>query len=504
MILVRSSCNIVVLLQQCRKFFWKDRRGRKRERECILFSDVLISLTFFFEHTFPFNHITGDSNNLDNDAILVRRGYTNHADAAESAALSRLQRLHDSLATLDEFTSEKRSAKRDLILRRLFRALTHYATGISGQDMVQENQDTIRQVCFHSIRIGQPTEQYAACRVIEATSVILGSDDQESWVDSLQKQIRRVIMSSKITPVRSAALRALSMAVCINSNDTHDTENLMDLCEEMFTSQSYRNEVISSSLRATAIDCWSLLATTIDDYYISGQDDDQVGRGLSVLSSLKDCLDNTDSSIDLRTAAGECIALIHEARLNIGINEHDDAVATTNVTARKFQRGSWDNSQWEDTMEEIKIRIEELTNQTGHFMSKQAKKEQRKTFREYMATICHNELPEEVLYFKSSSLTLTTWKEIIQLEFVRHCFQGGFQIQLLTNATLQAMFGFSGGSTTNNNDTNVYSTAGMSQLEKRLLLSKTSEVSKIADKKLNKDRTKRNNIKNHFLTVDDY
>jgi hypothetical protein len=41
-----------------------------------------------------------------------------------------------------------------------------------------------------------------------------------------------------------------------------------------------------------------------------------------------------------------------------------------------------------------------------------------------------------------------------------------------------------------------------SQLEKRLLLSKTSDAAKLANKNLTRQRRTQTNIKNHFLTVD--
>ena len=44
--------------------------------------------------------------------------------------------------------------------------------------------------------------------------------------------------------------------------------------------------------------------------------------------------------------------------------------------------------------------------------------------------------------------------------------------------------------------------ASLSQLEKRLFMSKTSEAAKNADRKMTKNRAKRQNVKNHFLTAD--
>ena len=44
--------------------------------------------------------------------------------------------------------------------------------------------------------------------------------------------------------------------------------------------------------------------------------------------------------------------------------------------------------------------------------------------------------------------------------------------------------------------------ASLSQVEKRLTLSKTSEASKAADRDLTKNRRVRTNVKNYFLTAD--
>jgi hypothetical protein len=137
--------------------------------------------------------------------------------------------------------------------------------------------------------------------------------------------------------------------------------------------------------------------------------------------------------------------------------------------------------------------MDDLSNQSGHYMSKKAKKEQRANFREYLATIQENEDPEEVVQFRQGSLELHSWKEIVVLQFVRRCLQGGFQVQLLTNPTLQTIFGLA---------LDASATGGLSQLEKRLFVSKTSEAAKLKDVDRTKKRDKRTNIKNHFLTAD--
>lgn len=422
---------------------------------------------------------------------VLETGGSTPSSAAVAASASRQARLLDALAGVAEISSEKRTAKRESLLKRLFKALTQFAAGPTGQGIVEQHLDEVVSAASGTgLRAGaaSPSEQYAACRVLEATAVVLGGD-HDDYCQEIDKPLKRVVMmAGRATAVRAAALRALSMCNFMCSGDDVTTESLLDLCEAV-AAPEYRNETVPPFLRATALDCWALLATTIEDVYIADQSDFHIGRGIGILSLLKDCLETTN--VELRSAAGECMAMIHEARLNLGL--HDQA---ENVTARRYRRGSWDGSEWEVLMDEVKQLISELSVESGHHMSKRAKKEQRATFREFMSTIVDDEAPCEVVSFRGGSLELKTWKEIIQLNFIRHCLQGGFQIQLVTNETLHTIFG------ANAFILNDASGAALSQLEKRLIMSKTSEASKQADQKLNKKRETRTNVKNYFLTVD--
>jgi hypothetical protein len=161
-------------------------------------------------------------------------------------------------------------------------------------------------------------------------------------------------------------------------------------------------------LRAAALDSWSLLATTIEDSDIANEE----GRGPTILPLLRKALDS--DTPELRSSAGECVAMIHEARLNLGVQD-EDATATT----RRYRRGSWDGTEFEVLIDEVKQRMAELAAESGHHMSKKAKKSQRSTFREYMSTLVDDESPEVTVAFKGGTLELKTWKEVIQLGAVR-------------------------------------------------------------------------------------
>jgi hypothetical protein len=378
----------------------------------------------------------------------------------------------------------------------LFGAVTTYPTGRAGREVLEDHWTSVWESCSHSV-LGKgnatPSEQYAACRVVEACSVILGGD-RDDVVVSVNGTLRKVVNATgRAAQVRVAALRCLSMVhfVCGTDclEDGEDCHSVMDLCE-LVCGERYRGDRTPPSLRATALDCWSLLSTTLHDARIASGDADgniELGRGSRMLPLLARCLDSSDPG--LRRSAGEAVSLIHECRLRMGLDD-DEA---DNATERKFRRGSWDGSEWEVLMDEVKQRMAELSVESSHHMSRQAKKEQRATFRDFVRTVVDDEYPNEVVNWRGAKLTLGSWKEIIQLNFVRHCLQGGFQAQLMTNETLHAIFGAT---------LIITSSSSLSQIEKRMFLSKTSVAAKTADRVMAKQRRTRTNVKNHFLTSD--
>lgn len=409
------------------------------------------------------------------------------------SATNRQNKLLESLSIASIMTTERRGAKRERSLRNLFKCITQYATGTQGRETIlSQLDDVIIPICVAGLRggIASPAEQYAACRVLEATSVLLGGNMDEFCENIFGSLLKVVKATGRAPQVRGAALRALSMAHFICASEFSTTEDVLDLCE-CVCAPRYRGEDVTYSLRATALDCWALLSTTVNDVHIAGEDiitGTDHGRGLIILSLLNDCLIHVN--LDLKCAAGEVLALIHEARLNLGIDENEGG----NASERRYARGSWDGSEREVLMDEMKQRVAELSVESGHHMSKKSKKEQKATFRDFMATIVEDEPPSKIISFRGGQLTLNTWKEIIQVNFIRHCLQSGFQIQLMTNSTLQIIFGA---------DSSVLnSTLTLSQLEKRLTLSKTSDTAKAADREMRKRRKSRTKAQNYFLTAD--
>lgn len=298
-------------------------------------------------------------------------------------------KLMQCLNVATSLCTEKRSTLREKGLKVLFRGVTQYAMGEMGQDTLQSRlYSDIVPLCLNGLRGSgggggggsTPAEQYASCRILEATSIVLvgGGGDQvdEEYVREVQGPLMRVVkVVHRAVQVRKAALRALAMACFMGSWSSSSTvaaagggggggdmvseelECVMDLCEEV-GKEEFQGDKVDFRLRATAWECWALLGTLLGDACLAGdeedsEDDDDVShvedgeeedislgirrrkrRGVNVLPLLSECLD-TAKDLELKCSVGQCLALIHEARLNLGRKVGDGE----NASERRYGKG---------------------------------------------------------------------------------------------------------------------------------------------------------------------
>jgi hypothetical protein len=133
------------------------------------------------------------------------------------------------------------------------------------------------------------------------------------------------------------------------------------------------------------------------------------------------------------------VVYIHDARIMLGSTQVE------NTTDAQYKLGTWAGTDHEQIMQDIVHMVYQLAHASGHYMSPTAKKDQRQVFRDYLGTLQDNEDPVHVIQFRgSATLELTSWKEVIAMDYLRRCFQGGFQIQLMTNPIVQRMLGANG------------------------------------------------------------
>lgn len=394
---------------------------------------------------------------------------TNDTEAILREENRRLQSLSESLDRLVEIASESQSAERERILRHVFSHISH--TGKAWQ-IILPVLFQIQKSCRSSFQRGAPAEQYAACRVSEVVAILLGANEEDycEYHQYLWKY-----SNTKETVVRKAAWRAYGTMMLICA-DVDLRVAALDFYEARIVDDS-----VADILKAIAWECWSLILTLFPDDEIAGEHN---GRGCLLLEQIILALESP--SLELRTAAGQAATLLHEARLSNG-NPHG------NVTERQFDIGSWENSAYEDAINEIQQKIASLAVEHTNRMARKTRKTQRATFREFAAMLVDDIPPEEVIHFRHGDLEINSWKDLIVLNHLRAVLQGGFQIQLLTNPTVQRMLEVDAS----------WIESQITDDERRKTSNKNSLAVKIADRDRRGKRDKRENIKNHFLNADD-
>lgn len=397
---------------------------------------------------------------------------------------SRSDIVVDAISVLSDLSLERKqrsSSHREKVYRQLFKALSQCSLDSDrGLERIEGDwEGVIVPNCLMGLsRSGSGgAEQYAALRCLEVLPIVLGSSNGEGFLDEVFEPLMKAIKSSTAcSKVRSVALKVIAMGafLCGTTGTTLDT--LLDLCASLSTTE-WRNAAVPNPIRCAAFDCWSILSTLLDHADVV-QDD--LGKGLDMLDPIKDALASTD--IDLRESAGKCFALIHEHRLLLA--EH---------TPNRWSKGSWQHSEAYPLIEDLSSLIHDLSLESSHYISRKAKKTQRAVFRDVQATLEHEEAPSQTVTTASTTLTLNTWNQILIFNFLKQCLQSGLHHHLQHNAIIHQLL-----NSCNFQD----NTASLSQLEKRLTMSKTSDKVKAKDRDMIKQRRSRNNAKNLFIHED--
>ena len=89
----------------------------------------------------------------------------------------------------------------------------------------------------------------------------------------------------------------------------------MEFCKAV-DAERFHGQTIDASLQTTALECWTLLGTCLSDSDLASVGYFSGNRAcVTMLPILQNFLEEADSSpshMHLKSACGECVALIHE------------------------------------------------------------------------------------------------------------------------------------------------------------------------------------------------
>eukprot|EP00741_Cyanophora_paradoxa_P009573 tig00001532_g9272.t1 len=346
-----------------------------------------------------------------------------------------------SLAELIDLLSEKRASAREYGLNQLIKTFT---TSVPRESL-SSNYETLFMYLSQCLKKGTSAEIMLACQTLSLACVTLGADLPESAHTDMSPALELLAKNHGSDAVRAAAIYALAMLVFIA--DVHE-DVIVDQLEKWAKASSAPGPLT----RVAALEGWGLLATTLPENYVVGT---LMKRDLSGLIKLLQ-----DEDLDVRIAAGENVALLSHLR-------HSELSAGRGETE--------EDAKLDADMEKVAQLVSEMAMESDRRVSKKERTRQRTNFKSLSKAVNGEWAPEVTLKIGKLTLAFSTWADILRLNAFRDALGPGFQVHFERNELLHEIFSV---------ETAGCEAAKLTPLQKRLFLSKSSELRKAQDRNM--------------------
>eukprot|EP00261_Vitis_vinifera_P030623 XP_019071866.1 PREDICTED: uncharacterized protein LOC104882613 [Vitis vinifera] len=316
-------------------------------------------------------------------------GYTKNSEIPEGIFYINLDQLF-----------EKRVSQRESALSFNIRAFTENR---QNHGFIEQNLITLLYRCLDSMTKGSAKEISLAAHTIGLVAVAVAHRAREVYVESLP------VLSAalKSGSVSSKILECLVLVTFFGAENCEDTQSAMQMIWEFIHKKS------ASTLLATAISAWTFLLASMDGWKLSYK------HWQGATSYLSNLLKEEDEAV--RLAAGEALALILETGFLEKFSGHcssiksDEIINNVNKFILKF-RAEYHESQ--DSSKQLDFICDVL-----------------KFFED-------DYYPQVSVNIGGHILTLSTYSQLIQLNFLKQFLGCGFERHMMGNEFLQSVFDF--------------------------------------------------------------
>lgn len=313
-------------------------------------------------------------------------------------------------------------------------------------------QDTFAQLFLNCLRRGAPSEAALAARALGLHVITLGaSDASEAIFRDARAVLEPLLLTSKSTATKGAAVDALSMMCFVASEGPHETLEIINLLL-----RAIQKGV--ASVQAPSLRSLSLLLTTVPAGQLNAS---FVEAQLSMLTALLH-----SDNLEVRAAAGEAIALLYGM---CNLSELPDP--DSNSSSAQEDEVVIGNGVHPAALEDIVDRMKDLATNRGDAIrrSKKDRASQKGTFRELMSIVEQGSVGPQRIKLGGDILVIDSLPDTIRLNAFRRYLATGFQAHLQMNPLLHEVFNFRPSSEP---------VERLSTREKRLYRSQTSAESK--------------------------
>lgn len=363
---------------------------------------------------------------------------------------------------------EKRGSTREEALGSLTDAFESFV--LLG--LVENKYVTLLSQFINSIKRGSAKEVCLACRCIGLLAITLGAGSSSHEImDESHPHLLRVLQTWPDAQKMISALDCLAVVTFVGATDLAETQLSLKAIWDVIHPKSGSNVGVvrkpKPPLLAAAVSAWAFLLTTIGS---SRRNTDSWKEPITFLCSLLEAEDRA-----VRIAAGEALALCFELRL-FDVSSSDEA----DVDSYTGEAGG-SKHQLFLNMQALKAKLSGLVYSLsmeagGRGADKKNLNDQRDLFQRISDFIKSGECPEESLRIsgKNGILRVTSWRESIQLNYMRRFLGRGFLKHSQDNDLLHEVF-----------DIKIDRTENMSATEKKMFRSGEEKGRAL---KLNKER----------------
>lgn len=363
---------------------------------------------------------------------------------------------------------EKRGSTREEALGALTDAFESFV--LLG--LVENKYVTLLSQFINSIKRGSVKEVCLACRCIGLLAITLGAGSSSHEImDESHPHLLRVLQTWPDAQKMISALDCLAVVTFVGATDLAETQLSLKAIWDVIHPKSGSNVGVvrkpKPPLLAAAVSAWAFLLTTIGS---SRRNTDSWKEPITFLCSLLEAEDRA-----VRIAAGEALALCFELRM-FDVSSSDEA----DVDSYTGEAGG-SKHQLFLNMQALKAKLSGLVYSLsmeagGRGADKKNLNDQRDLFQRISDFIKSGECPEESLRIsgKNGILRVTSWRESIQLNYMRRFLGRGFLKHSQDNDLLHEVF-----------DIKIDRTENMSATEKKMFRSGEEKGRAL---KLNKER----------------
>eukprot|EP01118_Nematostelium_gracile_P016287 TRINITY_DN6705_c0_g1_i1.p1 TRINITY_DN6705_c0_g1~~TRINITY_DN6705_c0_g1_i1.p1 ORF type:complete len:388 (+),score=103.05 TRINITY_DN6705_c0_g1_i1:84-1247(+) len=372
----------------------------------------------------------------------------------EEENVNREGTLEDNL----ELLGEKRSTDREKALAFIIKDMRmHYQLSFA-----EKNKMTLLESFKRGLKRGAVKEQTLTATALNLLAITMGADAEEIYKE-MNSTLLEVISNTQSDETKAAVLNTLSILLFVGNPDEQTTIASLEIFSKIFSAMEGRPIVQTAAMRA-----WAFLVTTVSSNHV---------HSILLPEHLQTFVTYLQSEdVELRVAAGECIALLFE----IAREEEGEDFAMSDI-------GGYASVDVDELLNTLYSLSSDKTKQRA----KKDKIKQKIPFKEIVNTVETGESPIETLSFKFQKFDFDSWHKIIQLNTLRDTLAQGLQTHFESNDLIQEIFNI-------RLDKEAVKQT-LSQTEKRMMFSPNSPLSKARTKNMALLRNNRGNRKMQIM-----